>query len=353
MKGTQAAGKPESAPKESGEGALNVVPYGISKLFRREDRCRFLIKWTADMDGLYDESKRLRCFVVDVENPSIQDIRRDLLAKMGVRDEQVEGKRKITYDRAAMNLNGLGRLIFRRIQQLIEDNEITNPTKLDEIVQWYTASVISRNQEMGSKSQVVIYDSYRLRNWCNDIAGHCNSLLPVFERLARKEVLAFPFLDKPLQETDAACERLSLFLDKPQKEIPKNQDLRLPSDDPHVGQRVKRASRRKPCGGIMKPENSNVEPGEVIIETAVRTDNDNAIRLEPKDSPEQPSWTVVHFFVSPGDTLQADTKLLTISARNIYVDKKKFLELFLDVVRLCGSVRGMGAGLRELKRVPG
>jgi len=89
-----------------------------------------------------------------------------------------------------------------------------------------------------------------------------------------------------------------------------------------------------------------------LLETSARTD-DNLVRLKLQPYLKQPSWTVVHVFVSPGYTLQAGRKLLTISALNIHADQEEFLRLFQEVDRQCGNLRGMGLGLRELKRVPG
>lgn len=332
---------------------MSNVPPSILKYFMRKKRFRFLVAWSADMDKLYNQFSFLRSLVIEdidlKEDPSLsfQGIQRNLFAKIGVRIVAVEGGKQITYDPTATNLEGLIPLVIWRYKQAVRNKKITDSKTLEEITQTHYSNIILKQRSMGFRPKALIHNAYRYWNWCADIADLCNSFLPVFERLAKEEVHSFPFLDKDLQETAAACNRMMEFLQE-QTQTLKKEDLRLALDNPHVGQKVKPASRRKPRGGIITPDGSDVLSGDVLIETSARANN--LVRLELPADWGQQSWTIAKVYVRPGDTLEAEGKLLTISALNIRAEQEEFLKLFYDVCREDSKVRHKAVMLREAVR---
>jgi len=345
---------------------LTLETSEIAKYFTRKEHFPSLAAWSFKLEQLYREFTTLRILVVEgidiKDNPAMnyQEVQKSLYKKLGVSiqvesddSEKSEGKGsvKVIFDKKNMDIEGLTPTVVNLMKQAVREEKITEPSSLTELAQIHYFNKVYKHRYMGFSSEALIYDAYRHWDWAASIANLCNSILPIFEKLVKKEVYVFPFLDKDLMEASSACNSFLTFLQN-QSQTLKTEDLSLegPSPenakgDPYIGQTVKPATLDNPNGGILAPVGSHLLLGDAMIETTAA--QNNIMRLELPPDYEQPSWTTTKIYVRPGEVLRAGMKVVTISAMNIRAEQGRFFKLFQDVHRQLGKIRDKALYLKE------
>jgi hypothetical protein len=341
---------------------LALDPSEIIKYFTRKERYPSLAAWSFKLEQLYREFLTLRILVVESidikDNPalSFQEVQKNLYKQLGISIEVAEGAEskssvKVTFNKENMIIDGLTPTVSNLMKQAVREEKITDPSSLTELAQLHYFNKIYKHRYMGFSPELLIYDAFRHWDWAAGIANLCNSILPIFEKLVKKEVYVFPFLDKDLQECTSACNSFLTFLQTQSQSI-RTEDLSLegPSDenpkgDPYIGQTVKPNTPSNPNGGILTPVGSHILLGDAMIETTAA--ENNIMRLDLPPDYDQPSWTVAKVYVRPGEKLLENMKVVTISAMNIRAEQGRFFKLFQDVHRQLSKIRDKAIYLKE------
>jgi hypothetical protein len=190
---------------------LALDPSEIIKYFTRKERYPSLAAWSFKLEQLYREFLTLRILVVESidikDNPalSFQEVQKNLYKQLGISIEVAEGAEskssvKVTFNKENMIIDGLTPTVSNLMKQAVREEKITDPSSLTELAQLHYFNKIYKHRYMGFSPELLIYDAFRHWDWAAGIANLCNSILPIFEKLVKKEVYVFPFLDKDLQE---------------------------------------------------------------------------------------------------------------------------------------------------------
>lgn len=336
----------------------------ILKYFTRKEHFPSLAAWSFKLEQLYREFYTLRILVVESidikDNPafSFQEVQKNLYRQLGISintaddsESESKGSVKVLFEKKNLSVKGLTPTVTNLMKQAVRAEKITEPSSLTELAQIHYFNKVYKHRYMGFSPEALIYDAYRHWDWAASIANLCNSILPIFEKLVKKEVYVFPFLDKDLMETTSASNSFLTFLQNQSQSL-KTEDLSLegpspenPQGDPYIGQTVKPATPDNPNGGILAPVGSHLLLGDAMIETTA-TQN-NIMKLELPPDYEQPSWTTTKIYVRPGEVLRAGMKVVTISAMNIRAEQGRFFKLFQDVHRQLGKIRDKALYLKE------
>jgi hypothetical protein len=294
------------------------------------------------------------------DSPSMnpQDTQADLYARLGIRTEEVEGreetsegtsgtsKRQLVFDIKKLTYKGLSPTVINLTKQSVRKNNTITASALEKITSMHYFNKVLKHRLMGFPSEVLVFDAYRFWDWSANIANLCNSFLPVFEKLVKREAFLFPFLDKPLQECASACNSFMAFFQIQQQTL-QQKFLNLDETDvDFIGHSVKSADFNNPSGGILAPLGSHVLLGDPLFET----NESKMMRLEIPAEPsgeQQPSWTITKWYVKPGDALVLGSRIVQITAMNLRADESRFKKLLQDIFRQLSRIRETGMMLKD------
>lgn len=335
----------------------------VARHFKRKEIFPSLTDWSRNLNELYATFPLLRALIVESidikESPSLDydRIRNGLYKQLGIAYAIKSGTTSnepsvtITLTNDAVNFNSLPMTVANMAKQAIREGKICSVNSsedkalfsavdatLKEISQFHYMNKLFTHRSMGFGAEALVMDAYRLWGWAADIANLCNSFLPVFEKLMKKEVFIFPELDKDLKETIAAANSLQVYLQSQSQSL-ESKDLTLDAADKGVGEAIKKVDITNPNGGVLSKVGAHILPGDALIKT-----ENHIIRMPEL---ETPSWTITKIFVSPGDTLAEGTRIVTVSSLNIRVEQGRFMKLFQDVYRHLGRVRQKAVYLKE------
>lgn len=340
---------------------MAAVTEDVLKYFTRKQFFPGLATWTLELDALYAQYPLLRNLMVDgidlKESPTMnfQDTQMDLYERLGIRIERDEahsegspggGRSRLVFDVKRFNYEGLSPTLINVAKQSIRQNKSITAVALERLTQMHYYNKVIKHREMGFASEVLIYDAYRFWDWAASIANLCNSFLPVFEKLVKREVFLFPFLDKAIQESISACNSFMAFL-QVQQQMLQQKNLNLDeTDTDFINQTVKPVDLNHPNGGILAPLGSHVLLKDPLFETS----NGKVLYLDiPAEATGelQPSWTITKWYVQPGDKLLIGAPIIHITTMNIRADEPRFKKLLQDIYRQLSRIRKTGIMLKD------
>jgi hypothetical protein len=331
----------------------------ILKYFTQKQFFPSLAKWSFELNDLYNQFPMLKSMLVEnidlkeKPNMSYEALQKKLLTKLGIalsiQTIEVAGEKKdqqvITYTQANVDFIGLPMSIINIAKAAIRDKSIVTAEKLTQLSDLYFYNFHRIHRERGYGSEVMIPDAYFHWDWAASIANLCTSLMPVFERLIKKELLVFPELDKPLKECMTVTNSFLNFMQKQGPQV-RTEEIILDENDEFVGKLIKNADANYPSGGLLVAPGSHVicHPfgGDRLLETS-----DKKIMALKLDDPQK-FWTIAKVHVKPGEQMIPNVPVITISCMMIRADQNTFTKLFYDVYRQLGRVRKTAMYLKEL-----
>lgn len=340
------------------------IPHEILQYFAREEFFPSLAEWTYELRSLYNRSYMLRTLLMEnIDIEESQSLRYDSYSKrvfenFGVgegqkdkgnpsavqtgRMEEKEGLSNKMKEALQGNMDGFTDLMMYRLRRGLEKGVDEKEILREVVSEGYISRILSHRQH-GFSSQMLVYDGYWFYDWCSQIADLCNSLLPIFKRLAKEELYTHPYLDVDLHETIEACIKMQTLIQNGEQSL-ETTDLSLEEDDTDlIGKKVEEASVGSPDGGILTPVGSHVLVGDPLI----KLENGALVRFDLPPERRQPAWTVTKLFVSPGDTLQADRRIINLSALKTKVTQDTFMDSFYEVCKQLGRIRSKAIYLKE------
>jgi hypothetical protein len=336
---------------------ISQVSEEVLSYFKRHTKFPSLAEWSFTLESICKEYSLLRGLIVESidlkDSPTMKfrAVESRLHACLGITIDEKEGKS--SFDKKHLNLHGLPPTVVYLIKKAMREENIKEDSiddgALDEITQTFYMNEVFKHRHMGFTSEVLIYDAYRLWDWCSQIANLCNSFLPVYDKLIKNEVFLFPGLDKDLQEASAAANRLMLFLQS-QQQMPQVQQLTMPENkddpDPFLNKIIKEANVSNPKGGVLISTGDHIMLGDPVFQVK---EEDAIMTLDlPRPYSDQPSWTVAKVYVRPGQKLGPKDKMFALAALNIRAEQSKFMKFFQDVYRQVGRIRKKAVYIKEV-----